>query len=125
MEEAEAEVGGHMAGGKPDRWSLDQQSALVVVGGCGSGMVAASEVLWDTGLAVCTDFGGSTRRCYGSAGNRNARLDTGKNPLLTSKHGQLPSREALLEMARWRWRTDGEERASIPCARGSTESRLK
>lgn len=84
MEEEEA------GGGKPDRWSLDRPSVLEVVEDCGTDMAEASEVLWGKDLAVCTDSGGSIRRCYASAGNRNRRLDTGMNPLLISKHRQSP-----------------------------------
>lgn len=82
---------GDGAGDKLDTLILDQQMALVAVEECGSDMAAACAALWGKGLAVCWESGGSTRRCYASVENTNARLDTGMKPLLIFEHHQSPS----------------------------------
>ena len=96
--EAEAEDG---VDDKLDMWSLDRLSVLEAGEDYGTGMAEASEVLWGKDLAVCTDSGGSIRRCYASAENRNIRLDTEMKPLpspsITSRQEEGSANEVEME----------------------------
>lgn len=96
--EAEAEGG---VDDMLDMWSLDRLSVLEAGEDCGTGMAGASEVLWGKDLAVCTDSGGSIRRCYASAESRNIRLDTETNPLsfpsITSRQEEGSANEGEME----------------------------